>query len=139
MNYIEDLDLSHIGTVHVSKSAFQHCLALKHLNLANASIQAIDNSWFNSNSSLNQLIEFNLQHNKLNLLHRGHFRHLKELRILNVMHNNIETIEQNSFQDLDQLTHLRVRFNALRLLTYFGELSNLINFDMGNNTIGEVN
>lgn len=79
-----------------------------------------------------------LQHNELKLLRRGHFRHLKQLRILNLMNNNIETIEQNSFQDLDQLTHLSVRDNRLTLLTYFGELNNLQYFDLGKNLIGEV-
>lgn len=139
MNYIEDLDLSHIGTVIVPKSAFVYYTALNHLNLANASIQAIDDNWFSSNSSDNKLVELDLHHNQLKLLRRGHFRHLKLLRILNVMHNEIEAIEQNSFQDLNQLTHLTVRFNRLTLLTYFGELNSLQYFDLGENSIVEVN
>lgn len=133
------MDLSHIGTVIVPKSAFVYFTALNRLILANASIEAIDDSWFSGNSSDNKLVELDLHHNKLKLLRRGHFRHLKLLRILNVMNNNIEVIEQNSFQDLDQLTHLTVRFNQLTLLTYFGELSNLQYFDLGENSIVEVN
>lgn len=138
LNYIEDLDLSHIGVVIVPKSAFEPYSALIRLNMANASIQAIDDSWFSSNSSANKLMEMDLHQNKLKLLRRGHFRHLKQLRKLNVMNNDIEVIEQNTFQDLDQLTHLTVRSNQLTLLTYFGELNHLQYFDLGENLIGEV-
>lgn len=139
MNYIENLDLSHNGLVIVPKSAFEPYTALTRLNLANASIQAIDDNWFSSNSSANKLIEMDLHHNKLKLLRRGHFRYLKKLQKLNVMDNDIRVIEQNSFQDLDQLTHLTARSNHLKLLTYFGELDHLQYFDLGENLIGEVN
>lgn len=122
----------------IPNAAFVHFTELKRLNLANASIKAIEDNWFSSNSSCNKLKELDLRHNELTLLHREHFRFLTQLRILKLMDNNIDTIEQNSFQDLDELTHLSVRFNQLRLLTYFGELRNLLYFDLGKNSINEV-
>lgn len=138
LNYIEDLDLSHIGAVIVPSLAFVPYTALTRLVLSNASIQAIDDDWFSSSSADNKLVEWDLHQNHLKLLRRGHFRHLRQLRKLNVMDNDIEAIEQNTFQDLDQLTHLTVRSNRLTLLTYFGELNHLQYFDLGQNFIVEV-
>lgn len=105
------------------------------LNLANASIQTIEDNWFNSNSNL---LEMDLRHNELSTLRRGQFRNVKLLHLLNLMDNNIGSIEQNSFQDLNQLTHLNIRHNRLRTLTYFGSLNRLQSFDLGENSISEV-
>lgn len=135
VRYIEDLDLSHIGTVIVPNSAFVHYTVLNRLNLANASIQSIDDTWFNSN---NNILELNLHHNELSALRRVQFRNLRKLRLLQLMDNNIESIEQNTFHDLNQLTHLNLRFNKLRTLNYFGNLNRLQSLNLGENSIFEV-
>lgn len=136
VRYVEDLDLSHIGTVIAANSAFVHYVALNRLNLANASIQIIDDTWF---GSTNNLLELKLNHNELTGVRRSHFRNLKKLRLLNLMDNNIENFEQNTFHDLNQLTHLNLRFNKLRALNSFGSLSRLQSLDLGENSINEVN
>lgn len=110
--------------------------ALTRLNLANASIQSIDDTWFNSN---NNILELNLRHNELTALRRANFRNLKKLRLLHLSDNNIEDIEQNTFHDLNQLTHLNLRFNKIRTLSYLGNLNRLQNLDLGENSINEVN
>lgn len=136
VGYVEDLDLSSVGVVTIPNAAFVQYASLKRLNLENASIRAIDDSWFNSN---NNILEWNLSHNEVATLRRTQFRHLKQLRLLNLMDNNIETIEQNSFQDLNQLTHLNLRFNRIRTLVPFGRLNRLNVLDLGENSISEVN
>lgn len=133
--YVEDLDLSHIGTLIVPNSAFVQYIALKRLNLANASIQSIDEHWFNTE---NKLLDLDLSHNELTGLQRAQFRNLKQLRLLNLMDNNIETIEANTFQDLTQLTHLNLRFNRIQMLAALGHLNRLQQLDMGENSITEV-
>lgn len=135
MGYVEDLDLSHLGVVTIPNMGFVYYTSLKRLNLGNASIRSIDDSWFNSN---NNLLEWDMSHNEVVTLRRAQFRYLKQLRLLNLMDNNIETIEQNSFQDLNQLTHLNLRFNRIRILSPLGQMNRLHTLDLGENSINEV-
>lgn len=135
LGYVEDLDLSHIGVLTIPNSAFVYYTSLTRLNLANASIRSIEDTWFSSN---NNILDWDLSHNEIVALRRAQFRHFKQLRLLNLMDNNIESIEQNSFQDLNQLTHLNLRYNRIRTLTPLGHMNRLQTLDLGENSINEV-
>lgn len=135
VNSVEDLDLSHIGTVAYPSNAFLYYTSLIRLNLANTSVRSIDDNWFISNSNI---VELDLSHNELTTLQGGQFRNVEKLRLLNLMDNNIESIGINTFQDLNQLTHLNLRLNKLQSLTDLGHLSRLQHFDLAENSINEV-
>lgn len=137
LNHVEDLDLSNVGVAIIPNYAFAYGIhALKRLNVANASIALIDETWFSNN---NRLLELDLSHNRVKTLRRTQFRHLKHLRLLNLMNNDVENIEANSFQDLNQLTHLNLRHNNIRSIHTIGQLNRLQSLDLGVNIISEVN
>ena len=146
MPQLEELSLMNNGIIGIDKNAFEYSGNLRILNLGNNSLQYFSNHTFDNMRNLtvlklnnNQLmevldicalinlVELQLDGNKINYVDEMSFCDLPNLAVINLSHNGLYLVSANTFVGLPSLKELDLSWNNLKSLpdNWMGLESNL--------------
>lgn len=132
---MEELDLSGIGQISISRTGFKSFIQLKMLNLTDAAIRVIGDEWFLPNNSLNVL---DLRRNQIESIDVQSIRHLNLLNELHLDDNLINHVDYMVFENSSLLRVLSMCNNRIQNITYLGSLRYLESLDYSLNSIQKV-
>lgn len=135
LDYIQSLDLSEAGTLHVRDNGFRDFSQLNELNISNTRISMLKNNWFARSNNISML---DASWNKLTSVKREDLRTLSKLVMVNLSHNELEDIEMFAFSDLRRMIELNLRNNRIRNIIDWGDLPNLEVLNLDDNFLTEV-
>ncbi|KAK7477547.1 hypothetical protein BaRGS_00031232 [Batillaria attramentaria] len=126
------VDHNHISTI--SQRAFRD-LQLDNLTLAHNDLEAIDRDMF---ESVRRISWFDLSHNKIHTIKTGAFDRFREsVYVLNLAGNRLDTVHRGMFRVMRNLLELNLSSNALWNIqnATFQELTSLSRLDLDDNQL----
>lgn len=112
---IQSLDLSNnrIAEIRKNELANNNLNNLHRLIIANATLEAVDVEAF---FELSILIELDLSHNDIRVIHAGTFHPLIKIRKILLHDNQITSIADRTFENLMHLSHIELNNNRIKTI-----------------------